>query len=53
MVPLVVIVAVVTVALTSLMTPTTVFIMILPSMIALSLIAFFLGMAYGEPNASP
>jgi hypothetical protein len=52
-VPLVVIVAVATVALTSVMTPTTVFMMVLPSMIVFSIIAFFLGMKHGEFQASP
>jgi len=52
-VPLVVIVAVATVALTSVMTPSTVFMMVLPSMIVFSVIAFFFGMKYGEFNASP
>lgn len=51
--PLVVIVAVATVALTSVMTPSTVFMMVLPSMIGFSAIAFFLGMKHGEFNASP
>ncbi|WP_419181158.1 DUF7333 family protein [Haloarcula halophila] len=48
-----VIVAVATVALTSVITPSTVFIMVLPSMIVFSVIAFFLRMKYGEFNASP
>ncbi|WP_324666205.1 DUF7333 family protein [Haloarcula sediminis] len=52
-VPLVVIVAVATVALTSVMTPSTVFMMVLPSMIVFSVIAFFFGMKYGEFNSSP
>jgi len=52
-VPLVVIVAVATVALTSVMTPSTVFMMVLPSMIVFSVIAFFFGMKYGKFNASP
>ena len=51
--PLVVIVAVATVALTSVMTPSTVFMMVLPSMIVFSVIAFFLGMKHGEFRASP
>lgn len=46
--PLVVIVAVATVALTTVMTPSTVFMMVLPSMIVFSAIAFFLGMKHGE-----
>jgi uncharacterized membrane protein len=50
-VPLVVIVAVATVALTSMMTPSTVFMMVLPSMIAFSVIAFFLGMKHGDYRA--
>ncbi|HKL29604.1 MAG TPA: hypothetical protein VJ898_10095 [Natrialbaceae archaeon] len=52
-VPLVVIVAVATVALTSVMTPSTVFMMVLPSMIVFSIIAYFLGMKHGEFRASP
>ncbi len=52
-VPLVVIVAVATVALTSVMTPSTVFMMVLPSMIVFSVIAYFLGMKHGEFRASP
>jgi hypothetical protein len=52
-VPLVVIVAVATVALTSFMAPSTVFMMVLPSMIVFSVIAFFLGMKHGEFRASP
>ncbi|MBX0287979.1 hypothetical protein EGH22_16725 [Halomicroarcula sp. F28] len=51
--PLVVIVAVATVALTSVMTPSTVFMMVLPSMIVFSVIAFFFGMKHGEFQASP
>ena len=51
--PLVVIVAVAAVALTSVMTPSTVFMMVLPSMIVFSVIAFFLGMKHGEFRASP
>ncbi|WP_096391368.1 DUF7333 family protein [Halopenitus persicus] len=51
--PLVVIVAVATVALTSMMAPSTVFMMVLPSMIVFSVIAFFLGMKYGEFRAGP
>ena len=52
-VPLVVIVAVATVALTSVMTPSTVFMMVLPSMIVFSIVAFFFGMKHGEFRASP
>ena len=52
-VPLVVIVAVATVALTSVMTPSTVFMMVLPSMIVFSVVAFFFGMKHGEFRASP
>jgi hypothetical protein len=51
-VPLVVIVAVATVALTTMMTPSTVFMMVLPSMIVFSVVAFFLGMKNGEYRAS-
>jgi hypothetical protein len=47
-VPLVLIVAVATVALTSVMSPSTVFMMVLPSMIVFSVIAFFFGMKHGE-----
>ncbi|GAB7013082.1 DUF7333 family protein [Halolamina salina] len=49
--PLVVIVAVATVALTSMMTPSTVFMMVLPSMIVFSVVAFFLGLKHGEFRA--
>ena len=52
-VPLVVIVAVASVGLTSVMQPSTVFMMVLPSMIVFSVIAFFFGMKHGEYNASP
>ena len=52
-VPLVVIVAVATVALTSMMTPSTVFMMVLPSMIVFSVVAFFFGMKHGEFRAGP
>jgi hypothetical protein len=45
---LVLIVAVASVALTAVMTPTTVFMMVLPSMIAFAVVAFFLGMKHGE-----
>ena len=51
--PLVVIVAVATVALTSVMQSSTVFMMVLPSMIVFSAVAFFLGMRHGEFRASP
>ncbi|MBS3760325.1 DUF7333 family protein [Halodesulfurarchaeum sp.] len=51
--PLVVIVAVAIVALTSVMAPSTVFMMVLPSMIVFSVIAFFFGMKHGEFRASP
>ena len=51
--PLVVVVAVATVALTAVMTPSTVFMMVLPSMIVFSVIAFFFGMKHGEFRASP
>ncbi|CDK39167.1 hypothetical protein [Halorubrum sp. AJ67] len=51
--PLVVIVAIATAALTAVMTPSTVFMMVLPSMIGFSIIAFFLGMKHGEFQARP
>lgn len=51
--PLVVIVAVAAIALTTVMTSSTVFMMVLPSMIVFSVIAFFLGMKHGEFRASP
>jgi hypothetical protein len=51
--PLVVIVAVAAVALTSVMAPSTVFMMVLPSMIVFSVVAFFFGMKHGEFRASP
>ncbi|MFC6973824.1 hypothetical protein ACFQL1_02685 [Halomicroarcula sp. GCM10025709] len=51
-VPLVVIVAVAAVALTTVMTPSTVFMMVLPSMIVFSVVAFFFGMKNGEYRAS-
>jgi hypothetical protein len=50
--PLVVIVAVATVALTSVMAPSTVFMMVLPSMVVFSVVAFFFGMKHGEFRAS-
>jgi high-affinity nickel permease len=52
-VPLAVIVAVATVALTAVMTPSTVFMMVLPSMIVFSIVAFFFGLKHGEFRASP
>lgn len=53
--PLVVIVAVATVAFMSMgvMGRSTVFMMVLPSMIVFSVIAFFFGMKHGEFRASP
>ncbi|MDB9234672.1 hypothetical protein PN419_14480 [Halorubrum ezzemoulense] len=52
-VPLAVIVAVATVALTAVMAPSTVFMMVLPSMIAFSVVAYFFGMKHGEFRVSP
>jgi hypothetical protein len=52
-IPLVVIIAVATVALTAVMAPSTVFMMVLPSMIVFSVIAFLFGMKHGEFRASP
>jgi hypothetical protein len=52
-VPLAVIVAVATVALTAVMAPSTVFMMVLPSMIVFSIVAFFFGLKDGEFRASP
>jgi len=49
--PLVLIVAVATVALTSVMTTSTVFMMVLPSMIVFAVVAFFFGMRFGESRA--
>ncbi|MFT4931771.1 MAG: hypothetical protein ACI91T_001654 [Natronomonas sp.] len=49
--PLVLIVAVATVALTSVMTTSTVFMMVLPSMIVFAVVAFFFGMKFGESGA--
>jgi len=46
--PLALIVAVATVALTAVMTSSTVFMMVLPSMIVFSVVAFFFGMKHGE-----
>lgn len=46
--PLVLVVAVSTMALTSVMTPSTVFTMVLPSMIAFAVVAFYVGMKFGE-----
>ncbi|AUV84329.1 MULTISPECIES: hypothetical protein [Halobacteriales] len=51
--PLVVIVAIAAIALTTVMTSSTVFMMVLPSMIVFSVIAFFFGMKHGEFRASP
>jgi len=48
---LVAITAVATVALTSVMAPGTVFMMVLPSMIAFAVVAFALGMKHGEYRA--
>jgi hypothetical protein len=50
-VPLVGIVAVATVALTSVMTTSTVFMMVLPSMIAFAVVSFYFGMKFGESRA--
>ena len=50
--PLVVIVAVAAVALTTVMTPSTVFMMVLPSMIVFSIIVFFFGMKHGQFRAT-
>ena len=52
-IPLVVIIAVATVALTAVMAPSTVFMMVLTSMIVFSIIAFFFGMKHGEFRTSP
>jgi hypothetical protein len=52
-VPLAAIVAVASIGLTSVMTPSTVFMMVLPSMIVFSVVAFFFGMKHGEFRASP
>jgi len=52
-VPLVAIVAVASIGLTSVMQPSTVFMMVLPSMIVFSVVAFFFGMKHGEFRASP
>ena len=52
-IPLVVIIAVATVALTAVMAPSTVFMMVLPSMIVFSVVAFFFGLKHGEFRASP
>ena len=46
--PLVLIVAIASVVLTTMMTPSTVFMMVLPSMILFSVIAYYLGMRFGE-----
>ncbi len=50
--PLVVIVAIATIALTAVMTPSTVFMMVLPSMIVFSVVIFLFGMKHGEFRAS-
>lgn len=50
--PLVVIVAAATAGLTTVMTASTVFMMVLPSMIVFAVIAFFLGMKHGEFRAA-
>lgn len=50
--PLVLVVAVATVALTSVMTNSTVFMMVLPSMVVFAVVAFFLGMKFGEFRAA-
>ena len=50
--PLVLIVAVAAVALTGVMTPSTVFMMVLPSMIVFSVVAFLFGMKHGEYRAT-
>ncbi|PAU80817.1 hypothetical protein CK500_14920 [Halorubrum salipaludis] len=52
-VPLAAIVTLATVALTAVMATSTVFMMVLPSMIAFSVVAYFLGMKHGEFRASP
>ena len=52
-VPLAAIVAVASIGLTTVMTPSTVFMMVLPSMIVFSVVAFFFGMKHGEFRASP
>ncbi|WP_348612122.1 DUF7333 family protein [Halobaculum rarum] len=51
-IPLALIVAVATVALTTVMTSSTVFMMVLPSMIVFSVIAFFFGIKHGEYRAT-
>ncbi|RCU46592.1 hypothetical protein DU504_04290 [Haloplanus salinus] len=45
---LVAITAVATIGLTNVMAPGTVFMMVLPSMVAFAVVAFFLGMKHGE-----
>ena len=52
-VPLAAIVTLATVALTAVMAPSTVFMMVLPSMIAFSVVAYFLGMKHGKFRVSP
>ena len=42
------IVVIASVALTTVMAPSTVFMMVLPSMVVFSIVAFLLGMKYGE-----
>ena len=51
--PLVLIVVVATVALTAVMAPSTVFMMVLPSMVVFSAVAFLFGMKHGQFRASP
>ena len=46
--PLVLIVIIASVVLTTVMSPSTVFMMVLPSMILFSVVAFLLGMKHGE-----
>jgi hypothetical protein len=48
---LIAITAVATVGLTNVMAPGTVFMMVLPSMVAFAAVAFFLGMKHGEYQA--
>jgi hypothetical protein len=48
---LVLVVAAATVGLTGMMTADTVFMMVLPSMIAFAVVAYFLGMKHGEYRA--
>jgi len=51
--PLVLIVALASIALTTVMTSSTVFMMVLPSMIVFSVIAFYFGIKHGEYRTSP